>query len=79
MTQCLYSDDIPLAQFGALDIKRASHVEPAPDNPGTWYVDLRPVGGPLTTGYKSRADALRAEELWLNNTMRERHVVAQST
>lgn len=30
---------------GAVRVKRASHVEPHPR--GGWYVDMRPVGGPI--------------------------------
>jgi hypothetical protein len=76
-TQCLYGEKIPLASLGHLDIKRASHVEPDQQNPGQWYADLSPVGGPLLTGFPSRADALAAEEEWLNNKMRTEHVQAQ--
>lgn len=72
--QCLYSDDISLAELGALNIKRASYVEPQEDSPGRWYVDLSPVGGPFITGYASRAEALKAEELWLNSEMRKRNL-----
>jgi hypothetical protein len=75
--QCLYSDNIDLGQLGALDIKRASHVEPDPENPGMWYADMSPVGGPRMTGFKSRATALFAEETWLNLKMREENVRAQ--
>lgn len=75
--QCLYSETIPLAALGALDIKRASHVEPDQDYPGTWYIDLAPVGGPRVTGFASRADALAAEEAWLNQKMRHEHITAE--
>lgn len=74
--QCLYGEAVDLGQFGALNIKRASHVEPDPNNPGTWFVDLSPVGGPTITGYATRAQALAAEELWLHGKMRQTHVEA---
>jgi len=72
--QCLYGESIALAELGALDIKRASHVEPDQHKPGTWYIDLAPVGGPRVDGFASRADALAAEEAWLNQKMRNEHV-----
>lgn len=74
--QCLYGENIQLAALGKLDIKRASHVEPDPDDPGKWYIDLAPVGGPRVNGFESRAAALSAEENWLNQKMRREHVKA---
>ena len=74
--QCLYGENITLASLGALDIKRASHVEPDQTKPGTWYIDLSPVGGPRVSGFESRAAALAAEEAWLNEKMRQEHVRA---
>ena len=76
--QCLYGEQISLSALGALDIKRASHVEPDQKNPGTWYIDLSPVGGPRVDGFESRATALAAEEEWLNQKMRREHVRAES-
>lgn len=75
--QCLYGEKIPLGCLGLLDIKRASHVEPDPEEPGNWYADLSPVGGPMMRGFVSRAEALAAEEQWLNNRMRAEHVQAR--
>lgn len=75
--QCLYGESIQLNALGALDIKRASHVEPDQARPGTWYIDLAPVGGPRVTGFVSRAEALAAEEAWLNEKMRHEHVAAE--
>jgi hypothetical protein len=72
--QCLYGENIELNALGVLDIKRASHVEPDPDNPGTWYADLAPVGGPRFSGFASRAEALAAEECWLNTKMRNENI-----
>lgn len=74
MAQCLYGENISLAALGTLDIKRASHVEPDEKNPGTWYIDLSPVGGPRVDGFSSRAEALDAEEKWLNSKMRTENV-----
>lgn len=45
---------------------RASHVEPSVNNDEvTWNADLGPVGGPILSGFKTRAEALKAEERWL--------------
>lgn len=74
--QCLYDEKIELHALGALDIRRASHVEPDTKNNGFWYVDLSPVGGPVMTGFKTRADALSAEADWLNEKMRSEHITA---
>lgn len=74
--QCLYGEKIDLQQLGAIDIRRASHVEPDPEKQGQWYVDLSPVGGPVTTGYPTRAMALAFEEEWLAEKMRHEHVEA---
>lgn len=76
--QCLYGEQISLSSLGSLDIKRASHVEPDPSKPGQWYADLAPVGGPYLDGFKTRAEALAAEEKWLNAKMRTEHLQAQS-
>jgi hypothetical protein len=76
--QCLYGEQITLSELGSLDIKRASHVEPDEEKPGNWYADLAPVGGPMLRGFKNRAEALAAEEAWLNNKMQVEHVQAQS-
>lgn len=72
--QCLYGEEIVLSELGELDIKRASHVEPDAAQPGYWYADLSPVGGPFMRGFTSRAEALSAEALWLNQQMRDKHV-----
>lgn len=72
--QCLYGEEINLAALGSLDIKRASHVEPNENQPGEWIADLAPVGGPLMTGFKSRAAALEAEATWLHGKMTQYNV-----
>jgi hypothetical protein len=61
--RCLYGEAIDLRTLGQLEIRRGSHVEPNAD--GQWHVDLRPVGGPVLTGFDSRSQALAAEESWL--------------
>jgi hypothetical protein len=63
--QCVYDEKIALQEMGAIDIKRASHVEPDPNNPGNWFADLGPVGGPKVTGFANRGDALAYEIAWL--------------
>jgi len=70
--QCLYSENINLATLGAIDIKRASHVEPDPANPGNWLADLSPVDGPTLGPFKSRGDALAAEAKWLDDKLETR-------
>jgi hypothetical protein len=72
--QCIYDEKLPLQEIGAIDIKRASHVEPDPRYPGTWFADLSPVGGPKVTGFASRTDALEYETAWLEAQMAARHV-----
>ena len=72
--QCLYDEKILLTTLGCVDIKRASHVEPDPKNPGQWYADLGPVGGPRLENFMSRDAALKAEAEWLNNEMRQKNV-----
>jgi hypothetical protein len=75
--QCIYDEKIDLAQIGAVDIRRASHVEPDPDCPGAWYIDLAPVGGPRISGFATRAEALKAEVEWLEYQLRHRAVRVQ--
>jgi len=47
-------------------IRRASQVEPDPNNPGEWYADLTKSNGPILSGFKKRSDAINAEIKWLN-------------
>lgn len=66
--ECLYDELIDLARLGALQIRRASFVEP--DAGGTWHVDLSPSGGPLLGPFASRSLALQAERAWLEDSSR---------
>ena len=61
---CVYSEEIDLAAIGALEISRASHVEP--DDHGRWFADLSPVGGSSLGPYERRSQALEAERQWLD-------------
>jgi len=61
--RAIYGEEIPLEEFGRLEITRASTVEPTPD--GQWLVDLAPVGGPKLGPFGRRSVALRAEVAWL--------------
>jgi hypothetical protein len=61
--RAIYGEAIDLAEIGTVDMRRASHVEPAEG--GGWYADLSPVGGPLLKGFRLRSEALAAEVHWL--------------
>jgi hypothetical protein len=61
--RCLYSEQIDLATLGQLAISRGSHVDP--DELGSWFADLSPVGGPRLGPFVSRSLALAAEAAWL--------------
>ena len=64
----IYADTLAaLFAEGALEISRASHVEP--NNEGQWVADLSPVNGPQLGPFPFRADALAAEVEWLNNAL----------
>jgi hypothetical protein len=63
LAHCLYTEAVDLAQLGALNIRRASHVEP--DRRGRWWADLAPVGGPKMGPFTQRSQALVIEAKWL--------------
>lgn len=62
----IYSDELQQfdRELGEPETRRASHVEP--NNLGGWYVDLRPVGGPVIPDFATRSAALRYEVQWIN-------------
>jgi hypothetical protein len=60
----IYSEAIDLAALGAVQIERASHVEPTDD--ARWTADLAPVGGPVLGPFARRSEALAAEIEWLD-------------
>jgi len=57
----LYTELLDLAALGAMNIARASQVEP--DDHGQWFAHL--VDGPTLGPYPRRSDALAAEVAWL--------------
>jgi hypothetical protein len=61
---CLYTETLDLASFGAVTIRRASHVEP--DESRAWWADLAPVQGPRLGPFALRSEALVAEVAWLH-------------
>lgn len=82
--RAVYSDDVDLGAIaqvvGAVEIKRASHVEPARlqlgFDPGTderggigWWVDMSPSGGPDLGPFVTRQAALDAEAAWLSQRL----------
>ena len=64
LIRCLYAEAIPLAALGALQIQRASYVEP--DAHGQWMTSLLPVAGPILGPFPTRSQALAAEAAWLS-------------
>jgi hypothetical protein len=75
--RCLYGEAIALHQMGELSIHRASHVEP--DTKGRWWVDLKPVEGPVLGPFLQRSQALEAESAWLekNWVMGSSHILQE--
>ena len=61
----IFSDEVMpfMRAAGRPVIKRASHVEPTPDN--KWVADMAPSGGPILGPFESRAKALEEEIKWL--------------
>lgn len=57
----LYSELLDLSTLGAMNIARASHVEPDAD--GRWFADI--VNGPKFGPFARRSEALAAEVAWL--------------
>lgn len=77
--QAIYDETLDLAQVGAIDIRRASHVEPAANRPGQWEADLSPVGGPVLGPFNKRAEALAAEIAWLEEHLANGPVTVKGT
>jgi len=57
----LYTELLDLAVLGALNISRASHVEP--DDSGQWFAQI--IDGPRLGPFPKRSEALAAEVAWL--------------
>jgi len=72
--RCIYTEAIALAEMGALQIRRASHVDA--DHEGRWWANMAPVTGGRLGPFGCRSDALRAEADWLR---RHWHVVVTRT
>ena len=64
VVHCVYAEAIDLSVLGAMQIRRASHVEP--DANGRWWADLSPVGGPRLGPFGLRSQVLHAERQWLD-------------
>ena len=62
--RCIYDEGIDLREIGTLKITRASHVEP--DAEGYWWADMGPVEGPILGPFRSRSEALGAENVWIS-------------
>lgn len=61
--QFVYDDALAdLLDTGTADVRRVSHVEPAP---GGWTADMSPVDGPVLGPFALRQTALDAERAWL--------------
>ena len=60
VARCIYDEALDLREIGKLQITRASHVEP--DRDGFWWADMGPVDGPVLGPFRSRMEALGAEE-----------------
>ena len=63
----IYSDDLaPLLDEGSATVTRVSHVEPSHQNGRHgWTADMTPVDGPVLGPFWTRAEALDAEHVWL--------------
>jgi hypothetical protein len=69
----IYDDAlVPLFDGASVETRRASHVEPHSGFCGDtcWSADMRPIGGPVFSGFKTRQEALDAEVRYIN-----RHVI----
>ena len=57
----LYTELLDLSALGAMNIARASHVEP--DDSGRWFAQI--IDGPNLGPFSKRSEALAAEVAWL--------------
>ena len=65
--RCVYGEELNLTALGAVQIRRASHVEP--DESGRWWADLSPISGPKLGPFPHRSLALEAETDWLRQRL----------
>jgi len=65
----LWTDELPLEEFGTLHVTRASNVE-FDDERQAWFV-ARPSGEKIAEGFARRADALAWEVLWAEGELRK--------
>ena len=63
----IYADDLsPLLDEGDATVTRVSHVEPScVDGQHGWTADMTPVDGPVLGPFTTRAEALDAEHVGL--------------
>jgi len=65
--RAIYSDEVAAVfkKLGITDfnIQRVSHVEPCGMQ---WTADMKPVNGPVLGPFDTKAEALAAEEAWIN-------------
>lgn len=63
----IYSDELQelFAKLGRHKTRRATHVEPTAFG-SQWYADCRPIGGDILGPFGTRAKALKAERVYIN-------------
>jgi hypothetical protein len=67
IVRCVYGEELDFAALGAVEIRRASLVEP--DATGRWWADLSPASGPRLGPFTRRSQALDAEAGWLGRRL----------
>lgn len=64
----IYDDELrQMMRLGEAVITRASSVEPTAS--GEWTADMAPSGGPVLGPFVTRAAALEAEHVWINENV----------
>lgn len=63
----LWTDELPLEEFGVLRVTRASNVE-FDDSAQAWFV-ATPDGVKIAEGFIRRSDALAWEHEWANQSL----------